>query len=286
MSDSALKKSSKTSPKNNNSNKRKDKLRSLFVKLAFMLICLISWEIVAANEMLGPNSRLIFPTLEDIGSAFIHNFIKGYAGSSLWIYIGNSLKLLFIGLFGGIALSFVLSGLSIISRTFYEIYSLCVSIFDLLPGVALLPVVIAIFGVKPGVIVFLVIHAVIWPMSRNILDGFKAVPKIYVEAGKNIGLFGFSLLFGVYLPASISYIVSGLKVGWARAWRGLISAEMIFGIASCPGIGLYINQMRTNLQNAEMYATLIVIILIGVLVQYGILEPIETNTVKKWGMSR
>ena len=286
MSDSAFKKSSKTSPQNNNSNKRKDKFRSLFVKLAFMLICLISWEIVAANEMLGPNSRLIFPTLEDIGSAFIHNFIKGYAGSSLWIYIGNSLKLLFIGLFGGIALSFALSGLSIISRTFYEIYSLCVSIFDLLPGVALLPVVIAIFGVKPGVIVFLVIHAVIWPMSRNILDGFKAVPKIYVEAGKNIGLFGFSLLFGVYLPASISYIVSGLKVGWARAWRGLISAEMIFGIASCPGIGLYINQMRTNLQNAEMYATLIVIILIGVLVQYGILEPIETNTVKKWGMSR
>ena len=102
----------------------------------------------------------------------------------------------------------------------------------------------------------------------------------------NIGLRGTSLLFGVYLPASISYIVSGLKVAWARAWRGLISAEMIFGIASRPGIGLYINQMRTNMKNAEMYATLIVIVLIGVIVQYGILSPIEKNTVKKWGMSK
>ncbi|MCR5688340.1 MAG: ABC transporter permease subunit [Lachnospiraceae bacterium] len=196
------------------------------------------------------------------------------------------MKLLLAGLFIGIALAFVFSGLSTVSRTFSVIYNYVVSVCDLLPGVALLPVVIVIFGVKSGVIVFLVVHAVIWPMSRNIMDGFMAVPMIYVEAGRNIGLKGASLLFKVYLPASTAYIVSGLKVGWARAWRGLISAEMIFGIASCPGIGLFINQMRTNMNNAEMYATLIVIIIIGVIVQYGILSPIEKNTVKKWGMSR
>ena len=80
--------------------------------------------------------------------------------------------------------------------------------------------------------------------------------------------------------------MSGLKVGWARAWRGLLSAEMIFGVASCPGIGLFINQMRTNMNNAEMYATLVVIIIIGLVVQYGVLSPIEKCTVKKWGMSR
>ena len=161
-----------------------------------------------------------------------------------------------------------------------------VAIFDLLPGVALLPVIIIIFGVKPGVIVFLVVHAVLWPMSRNVLDGFMAVSPIYVEAGMNMGLKGPGLLTGVYIPAATSYIVSGLKVGWARAWRGLISAEMIFGIATCPGIGLFINQMRTNMNNAEMYATLIVIIVIGLIVQYGVLNPIERCTVKKWGMSK
>ncbi|MBE5827894.1 MAG: hypothetical protein E7305_00360 [Butyrivibrio sp.] len=59
---------------------------------------------------------------------------------------------------------------------------------------------------------------------------------------------------------------------------------MIFGVASCPGLGLYINQMRMNMENAQMYATLIVIIMIGIIVQYGILEPIEALTVKKWGM--
>lgn len=261
-------------------------LAETIVRIIFVIILLVVWEWIAKSHILGPRSELIFPSLEAIGKAFINNFIKGYGGMSLWSYIGNSMFLLLEGLFIGVLLAFIFSGIAIVCKPFYWIYNLLVSVCDLLPGVALLPVVIIIFGVTPGVIIFLVVHAVIWPMSRNILDGFKAVPRIYVEAGQNMGLKGLSLLFGVYAPATTSYIVSGLKVAWARAWRGLISAEMIFGIASCPGIGLYINQMRTNVKNAEMYATLIVIVLIGVIVQYGILKPIENNTVKKWGMTK
>lgn len=266
--------------------KREQKLKPIIARTVFIVLVLVAWEIVARANLFGTNSQLVFPTLGTIASAFVKNFVKGYSGLSLWVYIGNSMKLLLEGLLIGIVLSFILSGLAIVNESFYAVYNMMVAIFDLLPGVALLPVVIVLIGVKPGVIVFLVVHAVLWPMSRNVLDGFQAVPAMYVEAGKNIGLRGFGLLRGIYIPATTTYIVSGLKVGWARAWRGLISAEMIFGIASVPGIGLYINQMRTNMNNAEMYATLIVIILIGMIVQYGVLLPIEKNTVKKWGMSR
>ncbi|SCY04839.1 NitT/TauT family transport system permease protein [Lachnospiraceae bacterium XBB2008] len=261
------------------------KKKDIIAKILFVITLLAIWEFVSKNHLLGPRSELIFPSLEKIMQAFVSNFTKGYAGISLWTYVINSLKLLLKGLVIGILGAFILSGLATLSHTLASIFNLLISVFDLLPGVALLPVIIIVLGVNSDVIVFLVIHSVLWPMSRSILDGFMAVPKIYVEAGNNIGLKNLSLILGVYFPASISYLLSGLKVGWARAWRGLISAEMIFGIASCPGIGLYINQMRTNMNNAEMYATLIVIIIIGVIVQYGVLAPIEKNTVKKWGMS-
>lgn len=264
----------------------KEKFHAVIAKVIFLIIVLGLWEAVAKAELFGPSSKLVFPTLEDIAAAFVHNFTEGFAGTSFGIYILNSIKILMLGLLIGIVLAAVFSGLAIICKMFFYIYDSLVSICDLLPGVALLPVVIVIFGINPAVIVFLVVHAVIWPMSRNILDGFSAVPKMYIEAGENIGLKGISLIFGIYIPASASYIISGLKVGWARAWRGLLSAEMIFGIASCPGIGLYINQMRTSMKNAEMYATLIVIVIIGVIVQYGILAPVEKYTVKRWGMSR
>lgn len=260
--------------------------QEILVRVTFVIAVLILWEYAAKNQGFGPNTELIFPSLEKIGEAFVRNFQVGYAGISLCSYVLNSMKLLLVGLLLGIFLAFLFSGISMICRPVYDIYNMLVSVCDLLPGIALLPVIIVLFGINEGVIIFLVVHAVIWPMSRSVLDGFMAVPKIYIEAGRNIGLKGTKILTGVYIPATMSYIVSGLKSGWARAWRGLISAEMIFGIASCPGIGLYINQMRTNMNNAEMYATLIVIIMIGVIVQYGILTPIENATVKRWGMSR
>ena len=265
---------------------KKERRRALITKIVFIVAVLALWEILAKAHIFGKRSELVFPPLETIGAAFIKNFDTGYAGTSLWVYILNSMLLLVEGLAIGIVIAFLFSGLSMISKTVDTIFNLCVSIFDLLPGVALLPVVIVIFGVKPGVIVFLVVHAVLWPMARNVLDGFKAVPEIYVEGGRNLGMSSTQMLTGIYVPASATYIISGLKVGWARAWRGLLSAEMMFGIASSPGIGMYINQMRTNLNNAEMYATLIVIIIIGLVVQYGILEPIERATVKKWGMTK
>ncbi len=265
---------------------KKEIQQARITKIVFLLVILVLWEILAKAQIFGERSQLVFPTLEMIAQAFVDNFTQGYAGTSLWVYITNSMIFLLEGLTLGIVLAFILSGLSMISKTIDTIFNLCVSIFDLLPGVAVLPVVIIIFGVKSGVIVFLVIHSVLWPMSRNVLDGFKATPQIYVEAGRNLGMNNFQMLTGIYIPAATTYIVSGLKVGWARAWRGLLSAEMIFGIASSPGIGMYINQMRTNLNNAEMYATLIVIIIIGLVVQYGIMEPIERATVKKWGMAK
>ena len=261
-------------------------LREFVEKLIFAAAVLAAWEIVARAHVFGARSEIIFPPLETIGAAFVKNFMMGYAGVSLWVYLLNSMKLLLEGIGIGILLAFVFSGLCMVSRTFHNIYSLVVAVADLLPGVALLPVVIIIFGVNPGVIVFLVVHSVIWPMSRNLIDGFRSVPKIYVEAGRNLGLTRAGMLFDIYFPAAMSFIVSGLKVGWARAWRGLISAEMIFGIAAAPGIGMYINQMRTNMNNAEMYATLVVIIIIGLVVQYGILNPIEKHTVVKWGMRK
>lgn len=268
-------------------NKQKTtKTQEILTNIIFIATILVIWECVAKAHLFGVSSELIFPTLEAILKAFVKNFISGYAGVSLWKYIGNSLLLLSEGLAIGILLSFILSGLSMLNKYIYSVFNMLISIFDLLPGVALLPIVIIIFGISPGVIIFLVIHSVIWPLSRNILDGFNSVPQIYIEAGQNIGLSGFRLVLGVYLPASFSYILSGIKISWSRAWRGLISAEMIFGIASLPGLGLYINQMRVSLKNAEMYSTLIVIILLGVIVQYGILQPIEHFTVKKWQMAK
>ncbi|MCD7797664.1 MAG: ABC transporter permease subunit [Clostridiales bacterium] len=96
------------------------------------------------------------------------------------------------------------------------------------------------------------------------------------------------LVFGVFLSAALPRIFSGIKVGWARAWRGLISAEMIFGGGGALGIGYYINDRRTQTDIAGVFATIIVIVIviIGTIVEYGLFRTIENKTLKKWGMTR
>ncbi len=90
-----------------------------------------------------------------------------------------------------------------------------------------------------------------------------------------------------FIPASFANILSGIKVGWARAWRGLISAEMIFGAAQSAGIGVFINNARTVwIDYASVYAALFLIIFVGVAVEYGVFKTIEKFTVKKMGYGK
>lgn len=256
------------------------KYKGLIAQLIFIVAFLAFWEIYARSRDI-----MAFPTLEAIISKLFECFSSEQR--PVLAYLGNSLIAIIKGLGIGALLAVIFSGLSVASSIFYSIYNLVVSIFDLLPGVALLPILMITVGANDTSILILVIHSVIWPMSRNIIDGFRTTPKIYLESGRNIGLGKIQLIFGVYIPASFASILGGIKVGWARAWRGLISAEMIFGATQSAGIGVFINNSRTVwIDYTAVYAALILIIIVGIIVEYGIFQVIEKKTIKRWGMVR
>jgi len=256
------------------------KYKTQIAQVVFVIVCLVAWQIYATQrDIMG------FPTL----NAIMEKMIDGFTNPQRQIlsYLGHSLIAIVKGLGIGAVFAIVFSGLSVVSSTFNAIYNLIVSIFDLLPGVALLPILMITVGANDTSILILVVHSVIWPMSRNIIDGFKTTPRMYIEAGKNMGLGTLGLVTGVYIPASFASMLSGIKVGWARAWRGLISAEMIFGAAQSAGIGVYINNARTVwIDYPSVYAAIILIIIVGVIVEYCVFRVIEKLTVRKWGMVR
>lgn len=255
-------------------------VKEIRTQVIFIICFLAAWQIVYQMQMFP---ELMFPSLKDVGQSFI----DGFRNDGLLTYTMYSMSLIVKGMAVGIILAFVFSSLAVISKIFYSIYNLIVSICDLLPGVALLPLAILWFGIGESTIIFIVVHSILWPMSRSIMDGFKSVSGIYVESGRNMGLSGLRLVIGVYLPAAFTHVLSGMRVGWARAWRGLISVEMIFGTTgSGAGIGWFIFMKRTNVDIAGVFAALIVIVIIGIIIEYGVFRTIEKKTVKKWGMVR
>ena len=89
------------------------------------------------------------------------------------------------------------------------------------------------------------------------------------------------------VPAALPSILSGLKIGWAFAWRTLIAAELVFGATSGKGgLGWYIFQNRNELYTDKVFAGLAAVILIGLLVENLLFANIERLTVKRWGMQR
>ncbi len=254
--------------------------KNLRNQIVFIIIIFVVWQMAYSLEVFP---KLMFPSVIDIAKSIVNGFLSEDLGN-MTLY---SLKLIIKGLVIGIILAFVFSGLSVLSKTIYSIYNMIVSMCDLIPGVALIPLAILWMGIGEQTIILIVVHSIIWPMSRSIMDGFNSVPRIYREVGQNIGLRGASMVTGIYVPAAFSSILSGIRVGWARAWRGLISAEMIFGTTSSgAGIGWFIFMKRTNVDIAGVFAALVVIIMIGIAVEYVLFNLIERKTVRKWGVSR
>ena len=90
------------------------------------------------------------------------------------------------------------------------------------------------------------------------------------------------LLLGALLAPSNVY--SGLKIGWAFAWRTLIAAELVFGVSSGQGgLGWFIFENRNLLEIPAVFAGLLTVILIGLVVENLIFRTIERKTVLTWG---
>src|SRR5262244_3015582 len=112
-------------------------------------------------------------------------------------------------------------------------------------------------------------------------DGRKQLPKIYSMAGRNLGASGFRMFWYVLLPASLPYIVTGLKQGWAFAWRSLIQAEMIFlslGLGQLLMMGRDLNDM------SQVLAVMILIIILGFIIDGLVFRTMERKLQERWGL--
>ncbi len=154
-----------------------------------------------------------------------------------------------------------------------------------LPAIALLPLALIWFGLGVGSLVFVLVHSVMWAVALNTHAGFLAVSPTLRMVGRNYGLRGLPYVFKILVPAAFPSILTGLKVAWAFAWRTLIAAELVFGVASGKGgLGWFIYESRTVLDIAAVFAGLLTVIVIGLVVENLGFRLIERRTVQMWGV--
>jgi NitT/TauT family transport system permease protein len=151
-----------------------------------------------------------------------------------------------------------------------------------LPSICWWPLALLWFGLSQNAILFVVIMGSLLSVTLAMEDGRKQMPKIYSMAGRNLGARGFQLFWHVLLPASLPFIVSGLKQGWAFAWRSLITAEMLYlslGLGQVLMMGRDLNDM------SAVIAVMILIIAIGYVVDGLVFKSMESRLQRRWGLT-
>jgi len=244
-----------------------------------VLALLVIWE--AWTRLWGVNP-LLFPPASQVIESFARSTVQGELPGYAW----QSLKVLLTGMAIGAVGALVFTTLAVSTRIGAEILETLTAMFNPLPAIALLPLALLWFGLGVNSLIFVIIHSVLWPMSLNTYTGFVTVPPTLKRVGENFGLSGWRLVTGILLPAAFPYILSGIKIGWAFAWRTIIAAELVFGVSARQGgLGWFIYRNRFDLNTDLVFAGLLTVILIGLVVENLFFKWIERKTVLRWGMS-
>jgi NitT/TauT family transport system permease protein len=233
------------------------------------------WALVAKLRIWPP---YLFPAPWSVGEVLV----DGFKDHSFLIGIAATMKRMLIGYGLSVVLGMIL-GLAVASNKFLEetLGGLMVSLQSL-PSICWVPLAILWFGLTEKAILFVVLMGSLLSVTIAMEDGRKQLPKIYSMAGRNLGANGFRLFWHVLLPASLPYIISGLKQGWAFAWRSLIQAEMIFltlGLGQLLMAGRDLNDMN------QVIAVMILIVGLGYLVDGLVFRTAERALQNRWGLA-
>lgn len=249
-----------------------------WVRKSLILMILASlWQAYAiylAND-------LLLPTFTTTLDAFVSRILTGELPAKAWV----SIKVLLQGYVVGMALAMLLTVLAMASRLGNDLLETLTAMLNPLPAIALLPLALIWFGLGSASIVFVLVHAVLWPVALNTHAGFMAVSSTLRMVGRNYGLVGPVYVAKILVPAALGSILTGLKIGWAFAWRTLIAAELVFGTTSgSGGLGWFIYENKNTLDIPVVFAGLFAVIVIGLAVEGIVFRTIEQRTVRRWGM--
>ena len=233
------------------------------------------WELVARLGVFPPK---LFPSLVEVVDAFVRLTANGILPHHVLDTVLRLLSGFVLAAVVGVALGILMGR----SRRVEDIALPLVSIGAPIPGLAYAPLFLLWFGLGNVSAVLLVGFVAAFPIIFNSWTGVKAVKEIWLRSAQSMGADDRRMFRHVILPGALPFILTGMRLGLAQAWRILVAVEML---AAVPwGLGWLIFGARKFLNTDAMLAGIVVIAVIGILLEKLVFQKIENFTVVRWGM--
>lgn len=246
---------------------------SVWPKLAAITLVLGLWQALAwsgwqpSNVLPGP-TQVLRRLSQDLGT---WNFDVGVAITMRRALAGYAISVAI-----GVVLGILVARIALLRRAI----GAAVLGLQSMPSIVWLPLAILLFGLNETAIFFVVILGAAPAIAIGLLSGVDQVQPLLVRVGRSMGARGLSLYRHIVLPAALPSFVGGLKVGWAFAWRSLMSAELIAIAGRQFSIG---QQLRFARDSEQLLAIMIVIFVIGLAVD-SLFGALDGMIRRRWGL--
>lgn len=247
--------------------------------LIFFVSLVALWQIICWMRLWSP---VLLPSPITVGRYLWEAMLDGTLEESSWITI----KRLMIGYGIGCFIGLPLGLLTARSKFLGDTVGLLALGLQTLPSVCWVPLAILWFGQTEAAMLFVVVMGTLWSVLIAVDNGVRNLPPIFVRAARTMGSEGAHTLLKVVLPASLPYVVSGMKQGWAFAWRSLMAAEIYVTILSGYGLGQLLHFGRELGAMEQVIGVMLVIVVIGLLADKILFSPWENFMHRRWGTAR
>lgn len=251
--------------------------RALHVVLFFGGLIALWWLAVASGRW----SPVILPSPTSVAAYLSSATIDG----SLLEATGVTLRRLLVGYIFGLAIGLPVGLFMSKSQIADDTVGSLALGLQTLPSVCWVPLALIWFGQTETAMLFVVVMGSVWSVIIATAQGARMIPPIFVRAARTMGSEGWHQWTRVILPASLPFLVSGMKQGWAFAWRSLMAAEIYVTILTGFGLGQVLHYGRELNAMEEVIGVMLVIVAIGLLVDRVLFSPWERFLHRRWGTS-
>jgi NitT/TauT family transport system permease protein len=242
--------------------------------IAFVVIA-IAWQAAVWAGVFPPK---LFPSLVTVGDTLVRLTLNG---TMLVAAVATLFRLLFGFLLAAIV--GIVAGLLMGRMQWIEDALLpLVSFMYPIPGIAYAPLFVLWFGLGDVPAILLVAVATSFTVIINTWKGVKAVKPVWIRSAQAMGASERHIFARVILPGALPYVLTGLRLGLASAWRILVAVEMLMSVTH--GLGWLIFGSQQFLNTDVMLATIAVIGIVGMLLEREVFLRLERATVVRWGM--
>jgi NitT/TauT family transport system permease protein len=254
-------------------------MKRFLLAAAFFAALVLLWEAAHRARIWSP---VLLPSPRQVVT-----YLEGAAADGTLVTATViTMRRLLIGYFIGLVVGLPLGLLTARWKLFGDTIGTMALGLQTLPSVCWVPLALLWFGQTEAAMLFVVVMGTLWSVIIATDTGVRNVPPIYRRAALTMGSKRLHMWFKVILPAALPFIVSGMKQGWAFAWRSLMAAEIFVTILTGFGLGQLLHYGRELSAMEQVIGIMIVIVVIGLLADKIFFSPIERFLHRRWGTSQ